>query len=445
MESLPLKPYSFQEDSVRFIMLRAGTLLGDEAGLGKSISTCLVINEHQPVTTLIVCPAFLCLNWKREVEKWTTEKARIITPDNKEDAKMVLGVTIISYDMMRLMARWYSQFIFDLLVFDESHYLQNEKSLRSKASRLLRARKKICLSGTPVGSRPINLWHQLHLLNPIRWNDYWKFALRYCNAHKESYGWDVSGASNLPELNKILKAEIMIRRTKLEVLKELPEKIRQIIEIPCSNYRSLLDEERKYYDEIQKTISPSQINPNNLSDTFGNEYQDELLHMRANNNYDMSMLATLRKKTGMLKIPAIAEHVNNLIHQGEKVVLFTHHHAITDELRKRLPEALYADGRVRADDRDAIVYRFQNDTSKRLLIAGITALNVGVTLTEATVVVIAEMGWVPSEISQAEDRVCRIGLKHTLLVQHIVLQGSLDLDIARTLVEKQSVINKVID
>lgn len=436
------KMYKYQEDGADFMASRTSSLLADEAGTGKTIQVCGLINKIYPQFVLVVCPAFLQLNWKRELEKWTTEKVRIITPDDKSQATNLIGVTIISYEMSRLMVQWYSQITFDLIVWDESHLLKNQNSLRSKAARLMKARKKVCLTGTPILSRPIELWHQLHLLNPIRWNDYWKFALKYCNATKKGQYWDVSGSSHADELNKILKTEIMIRRTKADVLPELPAKIRQIIEIPCNSFRELLLEEKKFYNELIQNMPASPAN--NLTDTFGESYADELSHMKGNNLYDMSMIQTLRSKTAMLKVPAIVEHVKNLVYQGQKVIVFTHHHQVSDALISHLDGALYADGRIKMSERDSICNRFQLDGTKRLLIAGLQALGVGVTLTEATVVVFAELAWNPSEITQGEDRVARIGLKHAVLIQHIVLQGSLDLDIAHSLVSKQSVINQIL-
>jgi SWI/SNF-related matrix-associated actin-dependent regulator of chromatin subfamily A-like protein 1 len=440
-----LTPYTYQTEGAEFCLKRQGALIGDEAGTGKTIEICLLIKKYNPTYTLIICPAFLCLNWKREIKKWCGEDARVISPDDKSAARELMGITIISYEMSRLMVQWYSNVTFDLIVWDESHYLQNQNSLRSKAARMLKSRKRICLSGTPIQSRPINLWHQLHILNPIRWNSYWDFALKYCNAKKSSNGyWDVSGSSNLDELNTVLRKEIMIRRTKAQVLPELPEKIRQIIEIPCSGYRELLEKEKEFYYAFLKENPPkANKEAKNLTDTFGETYQDELSHMVGNNLYNISQIATIRKKTAMLKVPEIVDHVHNLIHEGQKVVLFAHHHDMIDALRDKFEGCLWADGRLKAEDRDKVCYRFQIDNDKRLLIAGIHALGVGVTLTEADVCVMAELDWLPSIVTQAEDRIHRVGLQHAVIIQHIVLQGSLDLHIANLLVEKQSVISQV--
>ena len=435
--------YPFQEKAIQFAIKHQSTFLAMEAGTGKTIVTCGVINAINPINVLVVCPAFLVLNWEREVKKWCPGMdVNIVTADQKQNAMNITGVTIISYDLMRRMAPWYAQFRFSLLVWDESHYCSHANSLRSKASRMLNAQRKICLSGTPIQNRTINLWHQLHLLDPLRWKDYYNFGLKYCGGKKESYGWDFSGSSNLQELNLLLRNEIMLIMKKADVLPELPEKIRQIIELPCDNYREILNEERKFYNELIHNLPTAK--PNDLSDTFGESYADELSHMAGNNFYDLSMLATLRKKTAMIKIPAIVEHVKNLIYQGQKVVLFTHHHCMTDELRKHFPDALYADGRIKNEERDRVCYKFQHNENKQLLIAGIQALGVGVTLTAANVVVIAELPWNPSEVTQAEDRVARIGLQHAVLIQHLLLQGSIDIDMAHALVAKQQIINQII-
>lgn len=438
--------YRFQQEGVDYMVHRPASLNADDPGTGKTIQVCGVVNQNRPKSGLIACPSFLALNWKKELDEWCPGiESRVVTSDTKSVARGTgHGITIVGYELLRNMAPWFSQFHFDMMVADEGHYLMNRLSKRSKAVAMQKAKQKIVLSGTPIQSRPINLWNILHWLNPgyKEWSDYWYYGLKYCNGHQSSWGWDLSGASNMEELNGILRKMLMIRRTKTEVLPQLPPKIRQIIELPCASYRELIEQEKQMFYDWQSELAGKPIR--DLNDTFGEEYQDELFGMRGNNLYSMREISKLRKKTGLLKLPMAVEHIRNLLHHQQKVVVFAHHHDVLDQLRDHFDTALWTDGRHQADDRYRICMRFQGDPEQRLLIAGLTAVTEGVTLTSADVACYVELDWTPRVMLQTEDRFHRIGLDHSILIQHLVLEGSLDMDIATSLVTKQTVINQII-
>jgi hypothetical protein len=146
------------------------------------------------------------------------------------------------------------------------------------------------------------------------------------------------------------------------------------------------------------------------------------------------------------KVPAVVEHVRDIA-EAEKVVVFAHHHDVIDALATELKEydPVVVDGRVSAEDRHERVQRFQTDPDCRIYIGSITASGVGITLTAASRVVFAELDWVPGNITQAEDRLHRIGQRDTVFVQHLVVDGSLDARMAEVLVEKQRVADEALD
>jgi hypothetical protein len=146
-------------------------------------------------------------------------------------------------------------------------------------------------------------------------------------------------------------------------------------------------------------------------------------------------------------VPAVLEHVDSLLEGGlSKVVLFAHHHAVIQKLAAHYGEAavvLY--GETSMADRDLAVRRFQEDASVKVFVGGFLAAGVGLTLTAASTVVFAELDWVPGNVTQAEDRTYRIGQKSNVLVQHLIVDGSLDARMIQMVIDKQSIADAALD
>jgi SWI/SNF-related matrix-associated actin-dependent regulator 1 of chromatin subfamily A len=157
-------------------------------------------------------------------------------------------------------------------------------------------------------------------------------------------------------------------------------------------------------------------------------------------------ISVTRKRIALAKVKFAVEHIKELLNEQEKVVVFAHHHEVIDALEEEFKEiAVRIDGRVSLDERQRAVDRFQTDVSCRVFIGGIQAAGVGLTLTAASTVVFVELDWVPGNISQAEDRCHRIGQKESVLVQHLILEGSLDERVVGVLIGKQEIIDKALD
>jgi len=152
------------------------------------------------------------------------------------------------------------------------------------------------------------------------------------------------------------------------------------------------------------------------------------------------------RETALAKVPMIVDHINDLLEESEtrKIVLWTHHHAVMDAFHEAFAEiSVVAGGRQSIEERHEAVRLFQTDPSIRVFIGSIMAMKEGVTLTAADMAVFAELRWVPGDVSQAEDRIHRIGQQaESVLIQHVVLDGSIDANIAKTLTAKQQIIDK---
>lgn len=439
----------YQEESVAYALARESTLIADEPGLGKTIEVAGFLNASPEISSvLVVCPASLRINWLRELEGWCVPERQIGIVS--QSGVPITDVVIASYDAL---SQWTLQLHkrapWDLLVLDEAHYVKNYNSQRTKLVKRLKARCKrtLALTGTPVENRPIELYTLLKMLAPEAWPESWiEFGQRYSAAKKISVPvrkpgqavkyrqiWDMSGHSNEVELAKRLRSSCMIRHRKSDVLKDLPAKRRQIIEIPANGAKQKIEDE---------WIGLAHIDP------FRTRYEDIVDQLENLAPPEFEIMSRLRATVALEKVPAVAMHVADLLKGGAgKVVVFAHHRAVIAELADALEEygVVTLCGEMSTEARQASVDAFQTDPAARVFLGSITAAGVGITLTAASVVVFAELDWVPGRVTQAEDRCHRVGQRDSVLAQHLVLQGSLDAHMVKMLVAKQEVIDRIVD
>ncbi|KKK72678.1 hypothetical protein LCGC14_2901470, partial [marine sediment metagenome] len=246
----------FQLAGIEFALGRENTLFGDEMGLGKTMQAIGVINSQGAIVrTLVVCPATLKLNWKTELEKWLTRQPQTVAVAHANQPFPRADTVIINFDILTKFADEIKRERWDILIVDECHFVKNPKTQRSKAVKAITAKRRLYLTGTPIVNRPVELWPIISELAPDVFNHFWTFALRYCKAKYNGFGWDMKGASNLPELQKKLRSTIMVRRLKSEVLKELPPKVRQVIEIPANGARQVVEAEGKALAQVEDKLA----------------------------------------------------------------------------------------------------------------------------------------------------------------------------------------------
>ena len=446
---------TFQKAGIAFALERKSTLIADQMGLGKTIQAIGCINASPDVSNvLIICPASLKLNWQRELEKWLVNKnlSIEIISGGKNDQIPKANIYIINYDILKK-HRWLKEQVLDILIVDEAHYLKNPKTQRSREVygykknniKPVKARKKLFLTGTPIVNCPIELYPLISYLG--FYMEFWTYAHRYCDAHRNDYGWDLSGASNLGELQEKLRTSIMIRRLKDDVLAELPPKIRQVIELPANGLLSYIKKEqscvRQYEEQKAKLLAER-----NLAKASDNEieYIKTVERLRALEKVYFDEISKLRHDTALAKLPFVIEHLEEMLENVDKIVVFAHHKDVVRGIIDAFPDvSVKLTGDDSEEARQRAVDEFQNDPDMRLFIGSITAAGVGITLTASSNVVFAELDWVPGNISQAEDRCHRISQVNSVLVQHLVVDGSIDAKLAKTIVRKQRVIDKALD
>jgi len=456
----------FQRAGIHYAVTRLhadnrAVLIADDCGLGKTIQAIGVYNVMPSIKrVLVVCPASLKINWLREWTKWYV---RGDAPAIANGSFPVADVVIINYDVLAKHHNAIRQTPWDLLIVDESHLIKNPKAIRTKqvvgyevfdkATKTTQtevhpipSRHCLFLTGTPIVNRPVEMWPMLHYSDPTAWSNFFRYAVRYCGAVQNRYGWDFGGASHLDELQERLRSTMMVRRLKSDVMTELPAKRRQIIEIPANGAQGSVAAENEAYGiyeqqeealecllEMKPTVDPQQ-------------YADAVTKLKADIQTSFTEMSRLRHDTAVATVPYAIDHIQNFIDAGEKVVIFAHHHDVIDALHSAFPNGAVVDGRVPVGlKRQAEVDRFQNNPNCMEFIGEIQAAGVGLTLTAASIIVFVELDWVPGNITQAEDRIHRIGQTNSVLIQHLVLEGSISVNMIRTLVSKQEVITEGLD
>ena len=459
----------YQRAGIAYAMSQPATIIGDEMGLGKTVQSLGVINFDESIRrVLVICPASLRLNWKRETVKWLTRDLSVGVSEGSHFPST--HVVIINYDILSRHHDRLRRIEWDLMICDEAHLIKNPRAQRTRAvfgwkpskkdienARRKKqdepqpvapivAKRRLFLTGTPVVNRPVELHPILRSIDNKRWGNFMSYAKRYCDGQWNGYGWDFSGASNLEELQDKLRESCMVRRLKADVLTDLPPKRRSVIELPPNGCADEVKNEQATMADHAERIEALRVAVElaKASDDQA-DYNRAVKKLREGHSAEFEAMAKLRHETALAKLPYVVDHVREIADQ-HKVVVFAHHHDVIDELMNELgTAAVKLDGRDTMAARDQAVQRFQRDPSVKVFVGGIKAAGVGLTLTAAAHVVFAELDWVPGNMSQAEDRCHRIGQNDSVLVQHLVLEGSIDARMAGILIEKQEVIDRVLD
>lgn len=464
-----LEYLGYQKAGIVYASARPNTLIGDEMGLGKTIQAIGVMNaESSTKRILVVCPASLKLNWRKEISKWDVNGRQIFV-FNSGKAKIdwsLDGVYILNYELLKKFKSELRSTPWDIIVVDECHYLKNPAADRTKMllghrswNKQLRqwdtietpipAARRIFLTGTPLVNRPNELWTLAQALDPEGLGrSKSAFEKRYCGAHQGQWGWVKDGATNLDELQERMRSTFMIRRLKQDVLKELPAKRRQVITIDDTMDNELRERNQKMLSDLQ-FVQAKQSSTN----MWDNEDMDEDNRDAEPADGTLTVpqmyfeeMSRLRHDNAIAKLPFIIEHLHDILDANGKVVVMCWHHDVVDALKAEFGDiAVAIDGRNSTDERDAAVTRFQTDSTCRLFIGTIRAAGVGLTLTASSTVIFAELDWTPGNVTQAEDRCHRIGQTEPVLVQHIVMDGTIDARMAELIVSKQAVIDAALD
>lgn len=441
-----LRPY--QHAAVRYISNSRRCFLADEMGTGKTVMTLAALEYEQAFPALIVVPAVAKPVWRRHVEEWLPERTAEVLSGAKppEGWSMTADVAIINYDIL---SGWADRFPpLTALVMDESHYVKNGKAQRTQhctaiAHSIPDDGLVLCLTGTPVTNRPSELVAPLKMLGQLKpLGGWYKFVTKYCGGYKDHYGrWDVSGATNTAELNAELKKRCYMRRTKRDVLPDLPPKTWAVI--PLNDHPAgPLAEYREAERNVVKHLVARAVE---IAKELGTDPATAAVEqrLRAEAALHLVSINTLRQLAVNVKMEAVKKWVTDFLEgSDQKLVIFAHHRNAVKALAEEFNAPTISGG---DSDREHVVARFQTDPECRMIVCSIKASGVALTLTAASNVLFVEQDWTPAGMDQAADRVHRIGQDEPVTAWVTMATGTVDEMMANLLAEKRHIINAVVD
>uniref|UniRef100_A0ACD5UJZ8 Uncharacterized protein n=1 Tax=Avena sativa TaxID=4498 RepID=A0ACD5UJZ8_AVESA len=389
----------FQREGVRFSLQHGGrVLIADEMGLGKTLQAIAVAScLHDAWPVLVISPSSLRLHWATMIQQWLnipTEDILVVLPQTggskKAGFRLVYSNTkgdfcldgvfnVISYDVVPKIQSTLLDLDFKIVIADESHFMKNSKAKRTVASLpvLQKAQYVILLSGTPALSRPIELFTQLQALYPTVYKNINEYGGRYCQG---GFFGIHQGASNHEELHNLMKATVMIRRLKKDVLAELPVKRRQQV------FLDLSEKEIKPIRALFRELETVKIK---IKSCDSQETMDSLKFTQKH------IINKIYNDSAEAKIPAVLDYLGTVIEADCKFLIFAHHQPMIDAIHQHLLLSIKAGG-------------------------------VGLTLTAASTVIFAELSWTPGDIIQAEDRAHRIGQVSSVNIYYLLANETVD-------------------
>ena len=469
-----MKPFPYQVAGVEYILKRRGVILADEQGLGKSMTALVTMNMRKDVEALIVCLAILKTNWLKEARKWIighitayiydSKKIKVykkqLTPHNKSTVLHIVNYDILDRHFERFLGTPYNHFI-----ADECQKIKNDSAQRTKIAQQL-ARKapyKIFITGTPIYNKPKDLFVPINLIDPHMFGNFHLFALKYCGAKTLKFGGKTitkyDGATNLDELNQVLRSNYMIRRMTEEVMKDLPKKIKDVIILNEDVLDKIVRKEQNLLISAKQEQEKLEMEIARLREVMKTDasyetiYKNKVATLKKAKFQNFGEMSKIRKEMAIKKVPYVLEFVKEMLDSSEdpqsKVVVFAHHQEVIQllnaGLKKYKPLVIY--GGTSAPQRELVLKAFRQKNEYRVFIGSMGAAGTGVDGLQLNCnrMVFAELDWTPSLVDQAESRLARIGQKLPVFIYHIVADQSIDSHIAKLMVQKTAIAQQILD
>jgi len=451
-----LLPY--QRAGVSYASHTRRSFIADEMGLGKTIQAMATLeyihsqygdDETSPVyPAVVVCPPSLVLNWKKEYNKFLPDLI-VETITNRKEIPMfgTYDVLVVGYSNI---TAWEKQLCnHNAYVFDESHYCKSRDAQRTKSAKKMTKSNKdavvLCLTGTPVTNRPAEYAPQLDIMGQLeKFGGLWGFYRRYCNAFQDKWGqWHLEGNSNLEELNDKLRATCYIRRTKDQVMTELPPVMHDAVIVDgapavMKEYKKAESDIVAYLVERAKQIAEELGLPVGAATVMA--------RLKAEANEHLVRMSVLRKIAARAKMPVVEEWVDAHIADGKKVVIAAHHRDIVDMLANKYG-GLKIQGGMDVEAVEDAKHKFQTLPVEKapVIVLSIQAAKTGHTLTAAQNVLFVELPWTPADVDQTYSRCHRIGQKGSVTSTYMLASGTIDEEIYALVEKKRSVVGKATD
>lgn len=425
LSKAPLKftPYPFQLDDIKRMLSEKVVLNANDMGCGKTFES-VATGESMPMKKLVICPATLRLNWATEI-LMVNPDADIKILYNNSEFTTGKDWTIIGYPSVSVFQKELEKENFQCIFIDEAHYCQAINSSGTPDSQRAKAVLRLTatagwvypLTGTPKTNRNKNLFNILRMIRHDLAKGQWSFidyGRTYCDGVKGAWGWDFEGNSNDDDLNEKLNTK-MIRHLKKEVLPNLKK---------------------------QRVIIPVQVDLSEYNMAIA-----EYLQNRQNKEAEqLARLMRARKILATQKVGETIDFAREFVKNGDKIIIVT---CFTEVVR--LVEKAFSGnivkivGGMNDAQKDAAKQEFQNG-STQVLVMNIVAGGVGLTLTASHNMIFNDYDWIPGNITQAEDRICRGGQTECCMIHYITAKGAdVEEDFVDMLTYKSDTINQAVD
>jgi len=426
----------FQRAGVEYAINAKRLFIADEMGLGKTVQALATIQKMNAYPAIIVCPASLKINWKREAEKWLPKDLTVEVLRGRKGEAPLAHITIVNYDILDYWAPYlkHSQ----AAIFDESHYCKNPKAKRTKAAMMVADSIDedglvICLTGTPVLNNPSELTAQLRIIGRLK-------EFGGATKFRDAY----ASTKHLPELNRRLRASMYVRRRKIDVLTELPPKRWSDVVVEPS-----FEQMKKYREAESDLISylagqAKKTAEANGATTFEAREAALIATMKAQAAEQLVAVNTLKRLASEAKYSSAVEWIDNFLTSGSKLIVFTWHKNLANQIAEHYG-AVKLTGDSTEEQRNAAVDGFQNNPDVKVFVSTLKAGGVGITLTAASDVLFLEQGWTPADMDQAADRAHRIGQKDSVTAWTLIAEETIDEDIKELIAYKRELVDASTD
>lgn len=447
IDNLPLlkKPRSYQMDYLYYAVNHGNHINGSSVGTGKSLCSVLYAEMLDLFPCMVVCPASVKSGWLREWKETNPNRRVSIISTSSPPEDFEADVIVINYDILgkrvtkengktslEIRLDGMKKKSFSLVIADEIHFLKNRKSIRSKSFKKLihKVPSVIGLTGTLIMNRPAELLNILMLIERIKeiapedqYHHY--FFERYCNMKETNFGMDISGASNIKELNRLLKECCYFQVSKRDALKELPPISENVVECEITNKRAY----KKAKGDLLQFIE--------------DKFKDEEKVEKAARAEFLVKLSTLKQLSLEGKEKFIKKWVEEWMeaNEEEKLLVFASQSTILTKIAEEFKEGLLITGGTTTKKRDEILQKFFSQKESRVLFANIGCLGTGVDGLQKVCsnMAILELPPRPSDLVQVIGRLERSGQENPVTIQYLLSPETIDQDLWEMLKGKKDV------
>jgi SNF2 family DNA or RNA helicase len=443
--NLALFPY--QKEGVHFALFRKAAIIADEMGLGKTIQAIATAVLKKQIfgfkKTLVVCPATLKSQWQKEIEKFTDEKALILSGIPEEREKQYMDSTyfffIVNYETVLRDSQAINRSDFDFLILDEAQKIKNYETKTASAIKRLNAKHTLVITGTPIENRLIDIFSIVNVINPYFFGPLWEFSYQYClfDPYKPN---KINGYYNLNKLNAKIP-EILLRREKHQVLSQLPNIQQRDISVSLSPLQQ--EFHASYMKGIAQIIRKKFLTPYDLQKLT-------LLLNSARMVCDSTFLVdeTTHESPKLNELKDILFEKLDLTNNSRKVIIFSEwvkmHKIIGQLLRENNIGFVELNGKVPVKMRGDLIKKFETHAECKVFLsteAGGSGLNLQV----ADILINFELPWNPAKKNQRIGRIDRLGQKsNKLTIYNLISRNSIEQQIAAGLLVKQSLFEGVL-